>query len=58
MKFKNTQYEDLTGQIYENDIDVSRLGLISFENTSIEIHSDFNYSNNQLTLLKGNFHGI
>ena len=58
MKFKNTQYEDLTGQIYENDIDVSRLGLISFENTSIEIHSDFNCANNQLTLLKGNFHGI
>ena len=31
MKFKDTKYGDLTGQVYEGDIDVSDLGLTSLE---------------------------
>ena len=53
MKFKDTEYGDLTGQTYEGDIDVNDLNLTSLEGSPKVINGNFFCYNNQLTSLEG-----
>jgi len=53
MKFKDTDYDNLAGQTYEGDIDVSNLELTSLEGRPENVIGSFwCYSNPKLTSLK------
>lgn len=52
MKFKDTGFGDLTGQIYEGDIWVDHMGLTSLEGSPKKVHGDFVIRGNKLTSLK------
>jgi len=52
MKFKDTEYGDLLGQVYESDIDVSRMNLTSLEGAPKIVNGYFDCSDNKLTSLK------
>ena len=53
MKFKDTEYGDLTGQVYEGDIDVSAKELDSLEGSPREVDGNFGCDFNNLYSLKG-----
>lgn len=53
MKFKDTKYGDLTGEIFIGNIDVFGMGLTSLEGSpKIVINGNFNCGYNKLTSLK------
>ncbi len=52
MKFKDTEYGDLTGKIYRGSIDVSSLELTSLEGAPKEVDGGFDCSCNTLTSLE------
>jgi len=53
MKFKDTEYGDLTGQNYEGDIVVSHMKLTSLEGAPQTVQGYFNCGHNNLTTLEG-----
>ena len=60
MKFKDTKYGDLTGQYYDGDIELSKVGLSSLDGSPTKVIGGydkviggFNCSHNNLTSLKG-----
>jgi len=53
MKFKDTEYGDLTGQTYEGNINVSELGLTSLEGAPKVVSGYFYCADNKLTSLEG-----
>lgn len=52
MKFKDTQYGDLSGKVYDGDIDVVGLGLTSLEGSPKIVNGDFNCRWNRLKTLE------
>jgi len=53
MKFKDTEYGDLTGKIYNKDIYVSHMNLTSLEGSPNEANGNFQCNDNDLKTLKG-----
>jgi hypothetical protein len=53
MKFKDTHYGDLTGQIYDGNICVSGMELTSLEGAPEIVNGDFLCNDNNLTSLEG-----
>lgn len=53
MKFKDTEYGDLTGKHYEGDIDLVELNITSLEGSPKTVRGDFNCSKNMLKTLAG-----
>ena len=53
MRFKDTEYGDLTGQVYSNEINCQDNQLTSLEGGPKEVRGDFYCNNNQLTSLEG-----
>jgi hypothetical protein len=53
VKFKDTKYGNLTGQIYNGDIRVANLGLTSLEGAPEVVEGKFDCSYNNLTSLEG-----
>ena len=53
MKFKDTKYGDLTGQLYSNKIDCRDKRLTSLNEAPKEVGRYFFCNNNQLTSLEG-----
>ena len=53
MKFKDTEYGDLTGQHYDGDINVSHNKLTSLEGAPKSVLGYFYCSNNNLKSLEG-----
>ena len=53
MRFKDTKYGDLTGQVYSNKLDCRDNQLTSLEGSPKEVGGDFYCGNNQLTSLEG-----
>ena len=49
MKFKDTKYGDLTGQVYHGDIDVDEMELTSLEGAPKEVTGHFECYGNELT---------
>ena len=52
MKFKDTKYGDLTGQIYKGDIDVGQENLTSLEGAPERVQGNFYCFDNDLTSLE------
>ena len=52
MKFKDTEYGDLTGQYFKGDLYVSDMGLTSLEGAPKTVTGIFSCKNNNLTSLK------
>ena len=53
MKFRDTEYGDLSGQVYSNKISCRDKQLTSLNGAPIEVGGYFDCNNNQLTSLKG-----
>jgi len=52
MKFSDTKYGDLSGQTYEDNIDVSGLELTSLEGAPEVVNGNFHCYKNKLTSLE------
>lgn len=52
MKFKDTEYGNLTGKIYTTNINLVNKSLSSFDGSPEKINGDFDCGHNELTSLK------
>lgn len=52
MKFKDTYYKDLTGTVYDGEIDLRQLSVTSLEGAPLEIRGNFICSETEITSLK------
>jgi len=52
MRFKDSTYGDLSGQVYNGNIDISDMGISSLEGSPMVVEGDFNCSWNDLTTLE------